>query len=97
VTSAFDDEKQVISPSKINAADNVISRLRGDRVNTGCRDPGIKPSGASRRTWLIADVEWILQVVNNFFAGRRVCCILTRLSRAAGFNDSLKSLRSAML
>ena len=73
MATAFHDKTEIVGPSEVNSGNDIGCGLRCDRINTGTGRPSIDPAGGLGRTWLITDVERILQIFQYFLASGTVC------------------------
>ncbi len=81
VSTAFDDQTQIVIASETDGRDDVVSPGGRDRIDARRGHPRIHPAGVLRQSGLVTEVIGILQSLENFLARCAVRLLLTRSQR----------------
>ena len=66
MATAFDDQPQIVFAGKVNGRDNVIGIPGGDCIGARRGGPSVHPTSGLRRASLVADIERVSQVLDDF-------------------------------
>src|SRR5271165_6675480 len=77
----------MVLASEIYSGSDVVCAARGDGVNARLGGPGVRPAQGLRDARLVADVERVIEILEDILTGSGVGCTLARGQRELNRNE----------